>query len=73
MASKLEMDIIRKNHPVCCSLRDFRTGKVPISRRAYEGLRVVLCGDPGDVLMVGQLIRHLARLPAISCTKLLIL
>jgi hypothetical protein len=42
------------------------TGKVDISRRAYEGLRVILSGDPTDVLDVGLAPRHLVRLPTMS-------
>jgi hypothetical protein len=42
------------------------TGKVDISSRAYEGLRVILSGDPTDVLDVGLVPRHLVRLPTMS-------
>jgi hypothetical protein len=42
------------------------TGKVYISSRAYEGLRVILSGDPIDVLAVGLASRHLVRLPTMS-------
>jgi hypothetical protein len=42
------------------------TGKVDISRRANEGLGVILSGNPTDVLVVGLASRHLVRPPTMS-------